>query len=129
MELYHQIKKTSIEFDGFLSEQFLVKETKQFAGVFRSQLLLKKWLLIISRYILQTKINRSWSGVGRPTENIRPGRIFLMKEYTRSNEFTVHRTQKEKDYTRVDNKYLKDKNLSWKAKGLLTVILSLDDKT
>ena len=39
----------------------------------------------------------------------------------------VIRVEKVSDYTVVNNYYLRDKNLSMKAKGLLSVILSLQD--
>lgn len=37
------------------------------------------------------------------------------------------RHSKERDYTVLDNTFLKDKNLSWKAKGLFAYILSLPE--
>jgi predicted transcriptional regulator len=40
---------------------------------------------------------------------------------------SVHRSEKKKDYTIISNCYLRDQNLSLKAKGLLTVMLSLPD--
>ena len=39
----------------------------------------------------------------------------------------VFRVHKNKDYTTIDNNIFKNKNLSWKAKGLLCVMLSLPD--
>ena len=39
----------------------------------------------------------------------------------------VIRVNKTKDYTVMSNKHLKDKNLSLKAKGLLSIMLSLPD--
>ena len=39
----------------------------------------------------------------------------------------VIRTEKITNYTKVDNNYLEDKNISLKAKGLLTLMLSLPD--
>lgn len=39
----------------------------------------------------------------------------------------IIRTEKIKNYTKIDNKYLEDKNISLKAKGLLTLMLSLPD--
>lgn len=39
----------------------------------------------------------------------------------------VYRDDKEKNYTIISNKYLRDTNLSLKAKGLLTLMLSLPD--
>lgn len=38
-----------------------------------------------------------------------------------------YRTNKENNYTMVDNNYIKDKRLSLKTKGLFTVILALPD--
>lgn len=40
---------------------------------------------------------------------------------------SVHREEKKTDYTIISNSYLRDRNLSLKAKGLLTVMLSLPD--
>lgn len=40
---------------------------------------------------------------------------------------SVFRVNKNKDYTVMSNKHLKDKNLSLKAKGLLSMMLSLPD--
>ena len=37
----------------------------------------------------------------------------------------VIRTEKLTNYTKIDNNYLEDKNISLKAKGLLTLMLSL----
>ena len=37
------------------------------------------------------------------------------------------RTEKITKYTKIDNNYLEDKNISLKAKGLLTLMLSLPD--
>ena len=39
----------------------------------------------------------------------------------------VIRTEKLTNYTKIDNNYLEDKNISLKAKGLLTLMLSLPD--
>ena len=39
----------------------------------------------------------------------------------------VIRTEKVTNYTKIDNNYLEDKNISLKAKGLLTLMLSLPD--
>lgn len=39
----------------------------------------------------------------------------------------VIRTEKFTNYTKIDNNYLEDKNISLKAKGLLTLMLSLPD--
>ena len=39
----------------------------------------------------------------------------------------VIRTEKLTNYTKIDNNYLEDKNISLKAKGLLTLMLSLRD--
>lgn len=38
---------------------------------------------------------------------------------------TVFRVEKNKNYTTISNHHLQDRNLSLKAKGLLTLILSL----
>ena len=37
------------------------------------------------------------------------------------------KTKKEKNYTVLDNTFIKDTRLSWKAKGLMTYLLSLPD--
>lgn len=37
------------------------------------------------------------------------------------------KTKKEKNYTVLDNTFIKDNRLSWKAKGLMTYLLSLPD--
>lgn len=37
------------------------------------------------------------------------------------------KTKKERNYTVIDNTFLKDKSLSWKAKGLMAYFLSLPD--
>lgn len=37
------------------------------------------------------------------------------------------REKKEKNYTTLDNTFIKDKRLSWKAKGIMTYLLSLPD--
>ena len=37
------------------------------------------------------------------------------------------KTKKEKNYTTLDNTFIKDISLSWKAKGLMTYFLSLPD--
>ena len=39
----------------------------------------------------------------------------------------IIRTEKINNYTNIDNNYLEDKNISLKAKGLLTLMLSLRD--
>lgn len=39
----------------------------------------------------------------------------------------IYRTKHKSNFTVVDNGYLKDENLSWKAKGLFTYILSCND--
>lgn len=39
----------------------------------------------------------------------------------------VIRTEKVTNYTKIDNNYLEDKNVFFKAKGLLTLMLSLPD--
>ena len=39
----------------------------------------------------------------------------------------VIRVEKVTNYTKIDNNYLEDKNISLKAKGLLTLMLSLRD--
>ena len=39
----------------------------------------------------------------------------------------VIRTEKITNYTKIDNNYLEDKSISLKAKGLLTLMLSLPD--
>ena len=39
----------------------------------------------------------------------------------------VIRTEKLTNYTKIDNTYWEDKNISLKAKGLLTLMLSLPD--
>ena len=39
----------------------------------------------------------------------------------------VIRTEKLTNYTKIDNNYLEDKNISLKARGLLTLMLSLRD--
>lgn len=39
----------------------------------------------------------------------------------------IFRTNKTTNYTKIDNKYLEDKNISLKAKGLLTLMSSLPD--
>ena len=38
-----------------------------------------------------------------------------------------NKTEKLTNYTKIDNTYLEDKNISLKAKGLLTLMLSLPD--
>lgn len=38
---------------------------------------------------------------------------------------TIYRVEKNKNYTAISNYHLQDKNLSLKAKGLLTLVLSL----
>lgn len=40
---------------------------------------------------------------------------------------TVFREEKNENYTRISNHVFKDRNLSWKAKGILTSMLSLPD--
>ena len=42
---------------------------------------------------------------------------------------SIYRTIKEKNYTIVDNDYIKDKNLSYGAIGLMTLLLSFKDDT
>lgn len=37
----------------------------------------------------------------------------------------IFRTNKITNYTKIDNRYLEDKSISLKAKGLLTLMLSL----
>ena len=37
------------------------------------------------------------------------------------------KTKKEKNFTVLDNTFIKDTRLSWKAKGLMTYLLSLPD--
>ena len=39
----------------------------------------------------------------------------------------IFRVEKVKDYTTISNYHLRDKNLSLKAKGLLTLILALPE--
>ena len=39
----------------------------------------------------------------------------------------IFRVNKNKDYTVMSNYHLRDKNMSFKAKGLLSVMLSLPD--
>lgn len=41
----------------------------------------------------------------------------------------IYRIVKEKNYTIIDNDYLKDKNLSFGAIGLMTLLLSFKDDT
>lgn len=50
------------------------------------------------------------------THNFKKGRIII-----------IFRTNKITNYTKIDNRYLEDKNISLKAKGLLTLMLSLPD--
>ena len=50
------------------------------------------------------------------THNFKKGKIIM-----------IFRTNKITNYTKIDNRYLEDKNLSLKAKGLLTLMLSLPD--
>ena len=50
------------------------------------------------------------------THNFKKGRIIM-----------IFRTNKITNYTKIDNRYLEDKNISLKAKGLLTLMLSLPD--
>ena len=38
---------------------------------------------------------------------------------------TIRRAKRKKNFTTVNNEYLQDKSLSWKAKGLITYIMSL----
>lgn len=38
---------------------------------------------------------------------------------------TIRRTKRTGNFTTVRNEYLQDVNLSWKAKGLITYIMSL----
>lgn len=49
-----------------------------------------------------------------------------MSDNTRKEIYFI-RHAKERDYTVLDNTFLKDKELSWKAKGLFAYILSLPD--
>lgn len=39
----------------------------------------------------------------------------------------ILRVEKQKDFTTIDNRYVRDKRLSWQAKGLLVYILTLPD--
>ena len=39
----------------------------------------------------------------------------------------IYRVKKEKNYTQIDNRYLRDTRLSLKAIGVFTIILSLPD--
>jgi len=48
-------------------------------------------------------------------------------DFKKGKVFMIYRTNKITNYTKIDNKYLEDKNISLKAKGLLTLILSLPD--
>ena len=48
------------------------------------------------------------------THNFKKGKVFM-----------IYRTNKITNYTKMDNKYLEDKNISLKVKGLLTLMLSL----
>ena len=50
------------------------------------------------------------------THNFKKGKIIM-----------IFRTNKITNYTKIDNRYLEDKNISLKAKGLLTLMLSLPD--
>ena len=50
------------------------------------------------------------------THNFKKGKIIM-----------IFRTNKITNYTKIDNKYLEDKKISLKAKGLLTLMLSLPD--
>ena len=50
------------------------------------------------------------------THNFKKGKINM-----------IFRTNKITNYTKIDNRYLEDKNISLKAKGLLTLMLSLPD--
>ena len=43
------------------------------------------------------------------------------------NSTTFIRVQKNKNYTTIHNEFLKRKDLSWKAKGIMTYLLSLPD--
>ena len=64
--------------------------------------------------------------------------IFTIKNTSKIAKVTTHnfkkgkinmifRTNKITNYTKIDNRYLEDKNISLKAKGLLTLMLSLPD--
>lgn len=44
---------------------------------------------------------------------------------TINNPTIFNRVEKDSNYTVVDNNYLRNPNLSWRAKGLMTYILSL----
>jgi len=50
------------------------------------------------------------------THNFKKGKIIM-----------IFRTNKITNYTKIDNRYLEDKKISLKAKGLLTLMLSLPD--
>ena len=50
------------------------------------------------------------------THNFKKGKIIM-----------IFRTNKITNYTKIDNRYLEDKNISLKTKGLLTLMLSLPD--
>ena len=43
------------------------------------------------------------------------------------NSTTFVRVKKNKNYTTVHNGFIKRKDLSWKAKGIMTYLLSLPD--
>lgn len=62
--------------------------------------------------------------------------VFTMKNVSKIAKVTTHnfkkgkinmifRTNKITNYTKIDNRYLEDKSISLKAKGLLTLMLSL----
>ena len=64
--------------------------------------------------------------------------VFTMKNVSKIAKVATHnfkkgkinmifRTNKITNYTKIDNRYLEDKNISLKAKGLLTLMLSLPD--
>ena len=64
--------------------------------------------------------------------------IFTIKNTSKIAKVTTHnfkkgkinmifRTNKITNYTKIDNRYLEDKSISLKAKGLLTLMLSLPD--
>ena len=48
-------------------------------------------------------------------------------KFKKGKTIMIFRTSKITNYTKIDNRYLEDKNISLKAKGLLTLMLSLPD--
>lgn len=48
-------------------------------------------------------------------------------DFKKGKIIMIFRTNKITNYTKIDNRYLEDKNISLKAKGLLTLMLSLPD--